>query len=73
MPSKMHRWNELLIRSLEDQGCRIRLGNDGQYVIYPPKGGMFTIHGTPSDRRSEANMRGTLRQHGLRWPFPKSR
>lgn len=69
MTQKRRRWLDQLAKSLEEQGCRVRPGKRSLYVVYPPKGGMFSIHYSPEDWRTMKNLRAVVRQHGLEWPF----
>ncbi|WP_084634888.1 hypothetical protein [Propionicicella superfundia] len=55
-----------LFRSLEAQGARIETAKKG-WLIYPPdrSRSIVSIHKTPSDRRSWANMVAELRRSGF--------
>ena len=57
-----------LIAGLEAQGATIREKTNGWQILCP-SGGIVTIHGTPSDRRAEMNLKSEIRRRGLRWPL----
>lgn len=57
-----------LVSSLESQGCKVKRTSSGWWVGFP-NGLSTSFHLTPSDHRSEKNLRGTIRRNGLEWPF----
>lgn len=65
MPKKRIR---ALLAGLEEQGAVIVRIRDG-WQVRCPNGGIITVHGSPSDRRAEMNLRSEVRKRGMRWPF----
>lgn len=59
---------EKLLKSLEEQGCRIRETKKGWFVYFP-SGDSTIYHKTPSDHRAMKNNRARVRRNGLHWPF----
>lgn len=57
-----------LLADLERQGATIKPTTKGWQVLCPA-GGIVTLHGSPSDRRAENNLRAEIRKRGLEWPF----
>jgi hypothetical protein len=62
------RWIGKLVRDLEEQGCRTRSATGGRTIVYPPAGGLITLHLTPSDVAYFRTMKTNIRNHGLEWP-----
>lgn len=57
-----------LVRSLQNQGCRIRHMKKGYRVEFP-NGGSTMIHLTNSDSRGTLNTRAEIKRAGLFYPF----
>ena len=69
-------WKSTLSKILDglvDQGARTRPGPAGATVVFLPDGAsMMTFHISPSDRRTMANYRATVRRAGLDWPLDRA-
>ena len=60
---------DVLIRSLKDQGCRVRRTKGGVFIYCPDGISTIGFHTSKhSDRRALKNIRAKVRQAGLEWP-----
>lgn len=63
-------YSDNLVKHLGEQGATVKRVKKG-LMIFSPNGGAYTIHHTPSDRRSRANVIAGLRRIGLTHPDDK--
>lgn len=62
---------KLLIKSLSDQGCRVKKTTKG-HQVYLPNGDILGVHQSESDRRGALDKRARVRRAGLRWYSEKT-
>jgi hypothetical protein len=58
-----------LVRSLEEQGCRVRYTRGGVFVYLPDGVTTMGFHTSKhSDKKTLANIKAEVRRAGLEWP-----
>jgi hypothetical protein len=54
-----------LLKTAEDQGCRVVITPNNHYKVYVPGGKLVVISSTPSDNRAIENIKRDLRSAGI--------